>query len=89
MDGGKHSKLLRHGNNYNHKSFYRSYPKIEKSFLKAFHLILRGQCYKNNVNLPRQFTTVMLTLLFLGLKYRGNLLSFQGKFNVIKITMVI
>jgi hypothetical protein len=32
-------------------------------------------------------TLVILTLLFLGFKYHGNLLPFQGKFNVIKIPL--
>ncbi len=51
----------------------------------------RGQCYKNTINYRGK-----KTLLFLGLKYRGNLLShcsyllsFQGKFNVVKIPLVI
>jgi hypothetical protein len=50
----------------------------------------------NVIKIPGQITEVILTQLFLGLKLRGNLLSycsnlllFQGKVNVIKITMVI
>jgi hypothetical protein len=53
-----------------------------------------GQCYKNTMVIYQ--ITAVKTLLFLGLKYRGNLLSycsylplFQGKFNVINIHMVI
>jgi hypothetical protein len=50
----------------------------------------RGQCYKNTA------ITAVKSLLFLGLKYHSNLLpycsnlpSFQGKFNVVNILMVI
>ncbi len=56
----------------------------------------RDQCYKNTAVIYHVKLPQYKTLLFLGLKYCGNLLSYcsyllslQGKFNVINIPMVI
>ncbi len=55
-----------------------------------------GPCYKNTAIIYHGKIPQYKTLLFLGLKYHGNLLSycsyllsFQGKFNVINVPMVI
>ncbi len=58
--------------------------------------MVRCQCYKNTAVIYHGKLPWQKTLLFLGLKYNGNLLSycsylpsFQGKYNVINIPMVI
>jgi hypothetical protein len=38
----------------------------------------------NVIKIPWYFTAVVYCILFQGLRYCGNLLPFQGKFNVIK-----
>jgi len=63
-----------------------------KTAVKSFMMQARGLCYKNSaVNYRGNFNPT-----FLGLKshinllsYPGNLPPFQGKFNAIKITMLI
>ncbi len=50
---------------------------LKASMLPGFNAATWGQCYET---LPRYITMVLLTPLFLGLKYSGNLLPFHSDF---------